>query len=109
MIKLEERYDIKTAAAWILGHARRTGSPALPEDVLQKTSDECSEEELLKIIKAGQSAELKLYPFKSGTQMLARTRRTIGFLHSLTFETMLDVGSGRSVFLIPFMKEFPWV
>ena len=22
---------------------------------------------------------------------------------------MLDVGSGRGVFLIPFMKEFPWV
>ena len=36
-------------------------------------------------------------------------RRVIGFLHSVSFETMLDVGSGRGVFLIPFMKEFPWV
>ena len=41
--------------------------------------------------------------------MLARTRRTLGFLRSISFETMLDVGSGRVVFLIPFMKEFPWV
>ena len=65
--------------------------------------------ELLQIAAAGQTAELKLYPFKSGTQMLARTRRTLGFLHSISFETMLDVGSGRGVFLIPFMKEFPWV
>lgn len=106
---LKERYDIKTAGAWILGHARRTGIPALSQTVLQKTADECCEEELLQIISAGQAAQLKLYPFKSGTQTLARTRRTLGFLHSISFETMLDVGSGRGVFLIPFMKEFPWV
>ena len=108
MHDLEEHYDLQTAAAWILGHARRTGIPDLPRTVFQKTADECSEEELLQIAVAGQAAELKLYPFKSGTQMLARTRRTLGFLHSISFETMLDTGSGRGVFLIPFMKEFPW-
>lgn len=109
MNNIEERYDIKTAAAWILGHARRTGVPTLPDAILRKTADECSEEELCQIVAAGLAAELKLYPFKSGTQLLARTRRTLGFLHSVSFETMLDVGSGRGVFLIPFMKEFPWV
>jgi len=109
MNDIEERYDLQTTAAWILGHARRTGIPDLPQTVLQKTADVCSEEELLQIVAAGQAAELKLYPFKSSTQMLARTRRTLGFLHSISFETMLDVGSGRGVFLIPFMKEFPWV
>ncbi len=109
MNDMEERYDVKTAAAWILGHARRTGIPALPEAVLRKTADGCSEEELRQIVNAGLAAELKLYPFKTGTQMLARTRRTLGFLHSVAFETMLDVGSGRGVFLIPFMKDFPWV
>ena len=109
MNDLEERYDVKTAAAWILGHARRTGIPALPESVMRETADECSEEELRQIVFAGLAAELKLYPFKSGTQMLARTRRTLGFLHSISFDSMLDIGSGRGVFLIPFMKEFPWV
>ena len=109
MNDLEGRYDLQTAAAWILGHARRTGIPDLPGAVLRKTADECSKEELLQIAAAGQAAELKLYPFKSGTQLLARTRRTLGFLHSISFETMLDAGSGRGVFLIPFMKEFPWV
>ncbi len=108
-MELEERYDIRTAAAWILGHVRRTGILKLPDDVLRKTSEECSKEELLQIVRSGQDAGLKLYPFKSGTQILARTRRTLGFLHSISFETMLDVGSGRGVFLIPFMKEFPWV
>lgn len=109
MIELEERYDIKTASAWILGHSRRTGCPALPASLLQKTADDCSKEELLQIVQIAQAAELKLYPFKAGTQMLARTRRALGFLHAISFETMLDVGSGRGVFLIPFMKKFPWV
>ena len=109
MSDLEEKYDVKTAATWILGHARRTGIPALPTELLQKAADECDEEELFQIVEIGQAAELKLYPFKSSTQELVRTRRTLGFLHSISFETMLDVGSGRGVFLIPFMKEFPWV
>lgn len=109
MNDIAERYDRKTAAAWILGHARRTGIPALSESLLQKTANTCTEEELQQIVAAGLAAGLKLYPFKSGTQMLARTQRTLGFLHSISFGTMLDIGSGRGVFLIPFMKEFPMV
>lgn len=38
-----------------------------------------------------------------------RLRRTLGFLHSISFDTMQDARSGRGVFLIPFMKEFPWM
>ena len=109
MSSLDERYDKRTAAAWILGHARYAGVPELPEAVREKTAGECTEDELDLIFAAGQAAGLKLYPFKSGVQVLARTRRTLGFLRSVSFETMLDVGSGRGVFLIPFMKEFPWV
>lgn len=105
----EERLDIGTAAAWILGHSRRTGTPALPEELRAKTAGECTREEQLRIVSAGLSEGLKLYPFKSSTQVLARTQRTLGFLRSVPFETMLDVGSGRGVFLIPFMKEFPRV
>lgn len=109
MNDFQERYDVITAAAWILGHARRTGIPLLPEGVSSRTAQECTEDELTLILQAGLEAGLKLYPFKSGTQLLARTRRTMGFLRSIAFETMLDVGSGRGVFLIPFMKAFPRV
>ena len=73
-----ERYDVETAAAWILGHARRTGIPALPEALAQKTSGECSAEELCAIAEAGAAADLKLYPFKRGTQTLQRSRRVLG-------------------------------
>ncbi len=109
MNDFEERYDMRTAAAWLLGHARRVGEPALPDGLRMKKADECSEEELEQIIHAGLAADMKMYPFKKGTQTLQRTKRTMGFLHSIAFDTMLDVGSGRGVFLIPFMKEFPWV
>ena len=105
----DERYDVETAAAWILGHSRRTGIPALPAALGQKTADECDAAELAAIVEAGAAAGLKLYPFKRGTQALQRTRRTLGFLRSIPFDSMLDVGSGRGVFLIPFMKEFPHV
>lgn len=70
MNDLEERYDIRTAAAWLLGHGRRTGIPALPECMRQKTADECTDDELIQIVTAGQEAGLKLYPFKTGTQIL---------------------------------------
>ncbi|MGN0465553.1 MAG: class I SAM-dependent methyltransferase [Lachnospiraceae bacterium] len=109
MNELIEKYDIRTAAAWIRGHAMNTGIPLLPAKYLSKDIVDLSEEELCEIVKVGQKAEMKLYPFKNGTQVLPRVRRTIGFLYSLQFETMLDVGSGRGVFLIPFMKEFPWI
>ena len=109
MDNIQERYDIKTAAAWILGHSRACGIPELSAGLKNKTADTCTNEELISIVEAGQAAGLKLYPFKTGTQTLTRSRRVMGFLRSIQFETMLDVGSGRGVFLIPFMKEFPWV
>lgn len=105
----EERYDLYTAAAWICGHADRTGCPQLDSELLERPIEELDEEALARIIAAGEEADLKLYPFKSGKAELPRVRRVMGFLHSLQFETLLDVGSGRGVFLMPFMKEFPWV
>ena len=109
MDDLRERYDMTTACAWILGHSRNTGIPTLPDKLLQKSAQACSEEEQQQIVSAAVAANLKMYPFKKGTQTLQRTKRTLGFLHSIAFDTMLDVGSGRGVFLIPFIKEFPWV
>lgn len=109
MNDLTEKYDIRTAAVWIRGHAKNTGIPTLQKELLSKDLADLTEEELCGIVEAGLKAELKIYPFKNGTQILPRVRRTIGFLNSLRFETLLDVGSGRGVFLIPFMKEFPWI
>ncbi len=107
--ELEEKYDIRTAAARVLGSAELRGVPVLPERFRGKHADDLTEAEQTEVVRAGQVAGLKLYPFKKGTQILPRVRRVMGFLHSISFETMLDVGTGRGVFMIPFLKEFPWV
>ena len=52
MNDLEERYDLYTAAAWILGHARHTGVPQLSESISGKRAGDCTEEELLAIVTA---------------------------------------------------------
>ena len=109
MNTIEEVYDIRTAAARILGYARDHEIPGLPEDYYGKTVNDLTEDEQSAVVSCGKDAGLKLYPFKKGTQVLPRVRRVLGFLHSVSFETMLDVGSGRGVFLIPFLNEFPWV
>ena len=61
-----ERYDLYTAAAWIRGHAKAAGIPSLTEEQLDLPLEDLGEEELKKIVAAGEQAELKLYQFKSG-------------------------------------------
>ena len=40
------RYDIISAASWILGHARNTGIPVLPVTIRHKRAFDCSAEQL---------------------------------------------------------------
>jgi len=58
------------------------------------------------LIEAGRAAGLKLHRFKR-TAELPRVRAVIGMLHGLTPENLLDVGSGRGVFLWPLLDIFP--
>jgi len=55
---------------------------------------------------AGQAAGLRLHPFKR-TMGLPRVERVLGILAGLAPETLLDVGSGRGVFLWPLLDRFP--
>lgn len=50
--------------------------------------------------------ELKLAPFKR-KRMLPRVRTVLGMLRQIYPGTLLDVGSGRGVFLWTFLNEFP--
>ena len=50
-----------------------------------------------------------MYRFKKSHGKLPRVRRVLGFLRSVPFESLLDVGSGRGAFLIPFLEHFPHV
>jgi ubiquinone/menaquinone biosynthesis C-methylase UbiE len=54
----------------------------------------------------GLSAGLRLHKFKR-SNLLPRVRRVFGFLRQLGPQDLLDVGSGRGVFLWPLLDGFP--
>lgn len=104
-----ERYDLKPTAAWLRGHALRTRVPNIDKELLEMPLEVLTDEELSSIVELGEKTGQKLYPFKIGKTELPRVRRVLSFLHGIEFETLLDVGSGRGVFLLPFLEEFPHV
>lgn len=104
-----ERYNLKPAAAWLRGHTLKTGVPKIDAELLEMPLEVLTDEEISSIVEIGEKTGQKLYPFKTGKSELPRVRQVLGFLHGVEFETLLDVGSGRGVFLLPFMEEFPQV
>lgn len=102
-----QRYDLIPAAAWLRGHSRNTSTPEIPQELLDMPLEVLTDAELQEIVEIGARTGQKLYPFKNGKAELPRVRRVMSFLHGVEFETLLDVGSGRGVFLLPFMAEFP--
>ena len=96
------------AAAAVRGHAARQGlqlPPALGEKPLQALT----EQDLAALLELGNVWGVKLYRFKRGHENLPRVRQILGFLRSVQPESLLDVGSGRGVFLFPFLDGFPGV
>ncbi len=57
-------------------------------------------------VAAGEAAGLRLHRFKR-TAELPRVRRVIGALRGLAPESLLDVGTGRGVFLWPLVDAMP--
>lgn len=104
-----ERYNLKPAAAWLRGQGRLRREWHLSPDLLEMPLEVLTDEELAAIVATGEQEGKKLYPFKTGKAELPRVRQVLGFLHGIEFDTLLDVGSGRGVFLLPFMEEFPQV
>lgn len=86
---LAGRYYLDLAAAYVRGQ--------LPD-----TADRPAEETFAR----GRAAGLRLHKFKRG-DVLPRVRRVFGALRQFAPASLLDVGSGRGVFLWPLLTEFP--
>ena len=95
------------AAAYVRGLALRS-QVDLPVSLSERPLDELSDEELGAILAAGQAAGVRLYRFKNTHDDLPRVKRVLGFLRSVQVGSLLDVGSGRGVFLWPCLNAFPW-
>ncbi len=101
---MEEEYLRHTAAAYVRGYAERTGL-ALNRDLCAKPLYELTNRELDMLFSAGKNSGLKMYAFKSHRDM-PRVRMVMGFLRGIMPESLIDVGSGRGVFLLSFLEEF---
>ncbi len=85
--ELAERYYVPIAAAY----ARSEGH----------TADDDYD-----ILRVALAAGLKFHRFKR-TQGLPRVQQVLGILRGLQPDSLLDIGSGRGVFLWPLLDEFP--
>ncbi len=105
-----EKYNMKFAVSAVRGYLKRVGKPELAgAGLIDKPLSDLTYEEQEHIIEAAESLDIDLYHYKNKGDPLPRVRRVLGFLKSIYFESLLDVGSGRGAFLIPFMDTFPYV
>lgn len=93
-------------AAYVRGMSLRTGVPQLQPALLHTPLDELTCEQCQTLYRAGRDAGLKMYRFKDHADM-ARVHKVLGFLRGVWPQSLLDVGSGRGVFLFPFLRAFP--
>lgn len=103
MTNYEEPLDLHFASAFVRG----SQEIQLPEPLRETPLELLEENELTQIVEIGREAGLKLHRFKKSLGNLARVKRVLGFLHGIAPQSLLDVGSGRGVFLWPFMRTFP--
>lgn len=106
---MQEKYNMKFALAAIRGHIRRSGASGVDASLLEKPLEELEERERALLLDVATASGMKLYHFKNSDRQLARVNKVLGFLRGIYFESLLDVGSGRGVFLIPFLEAFPYV
>jgi SAM-dependent methyltransferase len=85
---LASRYYLDFACAFTRG--KLPDAPELPPEEL---------------FRFGERSGLRLHKFKRSS-LLPRVKRVFGLLHGLAPEHLLDVGSGRGVFLWPLLETF---
>lgn len=102
----ENKYLQPLLSAYLRGRIAQSSSPGLYHELTEKPLDELTEADAQALIDYGTAHEIKLYHFKS-KEDLPRVRAVLGVLYGIQPQNLLDVGSGRGVFLFPFMREFP--
>lgn len=85
------------AAAYVRGKRLREEGSAL-----------CPRMKIEQVLRIGREDGLDLHAFKR-TMGLPRVRKVIGMLKTIRPQSIVDIGSGRGVFLWPLMDAFPHV
>lgn len=99
---MNERYDLQMMAACVRGTLKGEGP------LFTAPLDALSEEDCAALLEMAKAAGIRTHHFKRH-EVLPRVREVLGFLRGIAPQNLLDVGSGRGVFLFPFLREFNWV
>ena len=100
--EISERYFVDLAAAFVRGklHGLNQASPLFSRPFAELEITDCAQ-----LFAIGLSSGLKLHKFKKSID-LPRVQNVLGALKSLYAENLLDIGSGRGVFLWPLLHTF---
>ncbi len=99
----ESRYYSLLAAAYVRG---KLADEHTDHGLFTRPIHSLSEDELGRIAATGTEKGLKLHRFKRNAD-LPRVRRVLGMLKAIWPRNLLDIGSGRGVFLWPLADTFP--
>ena len=99
-----EYYYKTLASAFILGKYDKH----LPINISNRLFSVLGEEEKEYLIEYGRKNESDFYIFKRSI-IRPRVQHVLSYMHSLHFQNLLDIGSGRGSFLFPFMEQFPFI
>ena len=107
---MDERFYKNFAFAAVRGRLMRTGMTELfTEELMKKPLCEITDRDAERAFDIAKKNEIKLYHFKRSDRTMPRVHKVLGFLRGICFDSLVDVGSGRGVFLLPFMESFPEV
>jgi ubiquinone/menaquinone biosynthesis C-methylase UbiE len=105
---MEQKYFQPVAAAFIRGKLRHSPERLTHSALFEKDLAALTDEELQALVDLGQSYDLPLHRFKIKMDTaLPRVSRVLGMLRGLQPEQLLDIGSGRGVFVWPLLHAFP--
>jgi len=106
---VEAEYFYELAAAFVRGRlSGESDFTAAEYELLNAPKTQLTSDRFQQLFELGKARGLKMHKFKKATS-LARVRSVLGILRGLQPLELLDVGSGRGVFLWPFLEEFPCV
>jgi ubiquinone/menaquinone biosynthesis C-methylase UbiE len=109
MSESQTPYFSQFAAAFVQGRlAAEVDLTEAEQDLLTAPMAHLSDDRLQELIALGKARGLRMHKFKK-TMGLARVRSVLGILRGLAPSELLDIGSGRGVFLWPVLEEFPYM
>lgn len=91
--------------SYIRGYVKQNNIE-INNNLITKPLLEFTNNEIEELLEIGKQKKLKLYYFKD-KEDLPRVTIVLGFLKNIYPTSILDVGSGRGVFLFPLLREFP--